>query len=75
MRLCNGTSIKPNVYYCPKCDRAISKERVEKTDRELRARFGIDKLSALRCPVCGTEYIDLERVRKGGEQHVGQAIQ
>jgi len=59
------------VYYCPKCDRTISKERVEKVDRELKARFGVAKLAELRCPVCDTEYIDLERVRKGGEKHVG----
>jgi ssDNA-binding Zn-finger/Zn-ribbon topoisomerase 1 len=63
------------VYYCPKCDKTLSKDRVEKTDRELRSMFGIDKLSALRCPVCGCEYIDLEKVRKGGEGHVGKAVQ
>ncbi|MGQ9588064.1 MAG: hypothetical protein ACUVT7_06780 [Thermoplasmata archaeon] len=60
------------VYYCPKCDRTISKERIEEADRELRARFGVSKLSALRCPVCDAEYIDLDRVKKGGERHVGE---
>ena len=63
------------VYYCPKCDKTISRERVEKADLELRARFGIDELSSLRCPVCDTEYIDLDSVRRGGERHVGQAVQ
>ena len=72
MRLCTGTSIQRTVYYCPKCDRILPKERVEKADEELRTRFGIDKLSSLRCPVCDTEYIDLDKVAKGGEKHVGK---
>jgi ssDNA-binding Zn-finger/Zn-ribbon topoisomerase 1 len=63
------------VYYCPKCDKTLPKDRVEEADRELRARFGIDKLSSMRCPVCGTEYIDLDKVRKGGKEHVGKAVQ
>ena len=61
-----------SVYYCPKCDRSISKERVEQVDRELRSRYGMDRLSSLRCPVCGTDYIDLDKVKKGGEKHVGE---
>ena len=60
------------MYYCPKCDRTIPKERVEEADRELRARFGITKLSSLRCPVRDTEYIDLEKCRQGGAEHVGK---
>jgi rubredoxin len=60
------------MYYCPKCDRTIPKERVEEADRELRSRFGVDSLSQLRCPVCGTEYIDLDRVKSGGEAHIGR---
>jgi ssDNA-binding Zn-finger/Zn-ribbon topoisomerase 1 len=60
------------VYYCPKCDKTISKDRVEKTDMELRERFGIERLSRLRCPVCDTEYIDLDRVVKGGVENVGK---
>lgn len=62
----------PDVYYCPKCDRTIPKERVEQVDRELRERFGVAKLSNLRCPVCDCEYIDLDRVSKEGEAHVGK---
>lgn len=42
-------------------------------DRELRSKFGIDKLSSLRCPVCDTEYMDLDRVKKGGIEHVGKS--
>jgi ssDNA-binding Zn-finger/Zn-ribbon topoisomerase 1 len=61
------------VYYCPKCDRTISKERLEKADAELKQVYGISKLSTLRCPVCDCEYIDLDRVRRGGEEHVGKA--
>ena len=62
-----------DVYYCAKCDRTIPKERVEQVDGELRSRFGIDRLSSLRCPVCDTEYIDLDRVTKGGIEHVGRS--
>lgn len=57
------------MYYCPKCDRKIAKDRVEEADRELRQRFGVTKLSELRCPVCDCEYIDLDKVKQGGEQH------
>lgn len=73
MRLYERTSMRMDVYYCPKCDRTISKERVEQADRELRTKFGIDKLSSLRCPVCDTEYMDLDRVKKGGIEHVGKS--
>lgn len=62
------------MYYCPKCDRKIPKERVEQVDRELRERFGVTKLSELRCPVCGTEYIDLDKVKQGGERHIGEIV-
>lgn len=61
------------MYYCPKCDRTISKERLEQTDRELQAKFGVSKLSERRCPVCDCEYIDLDKVRRGGETRVGEA--
>jgi hypothetical protein len=60
------------VYYCPRCDRAIQKEQLEKADRELQERFGVSKLSELKCPICNCEYIDLDRVEKGGEAHVGK---
>lgn len=68
-----GDAHAETVYYCPKCDRSISKERVEAADAELRERFGKTSLSSLTCPVCGTEYIDLEKVSPGGEEHVGKA--
>lgn len=61
------------VYYCPKCDRTLSKENAEKVDQELKDRFGVDRVSRNRCPVCDTEYIDLEKVQKGGERHVGRS--
>lgn len=61
------SAISNDVYYCPRCDRAIPKERVESADRELKDRFGVDRLSSLRCPVCDCEYIDLDKVVKGGE--------
>ena len=62
-----------DVFYCPRCDRTIPKERIEKADRELKRTYGISNLSDLRCPVCDCEYIDLDKVRKGGEEHVGKA--
>ncbi len=63
------------MYYCPKCDRTIPKERIESVDRELRSKFGISKLSILRCPVCDTEYIDLDKCSKEGVHHVGKSRQ
>jgi hypothetical protein len=68
-----GDAHAESVYYCPKCDRSIPKERVEAADAEIRARFGKASLSNLRCPVCDAEYIDLDEVRPGGEEHVGKA--
>lgn len=65
--------MRQDVYYCPKCDRTIPKGRVEQADMELKSKYGIDKLSSLRCPVCDTEYIDLDKVDKGGIEHVGKS--
>lgn len=72
LRLYYGTAMCENVYYCPRCDKTIPKERVDKTDRELKEKFGVSGLSDLRCPVCDCEYIDLDKVTKGGEEHVGK---
>ncbi|MBN1677264.1 MAG: hypothetical protein JW880_01865 [Candidatus Thermoplasmatota archaeon] len=63
------------MYYCPRCNRSIAKEHVEVADRELRDRFGITKLSSLRCPVCDCEYIDLDKVKEGGRRHADKAKQ
>ena len=60
------------MYYCPRCDRTISKNRVEQADHELREKYGVERLGALRCPVCDAEFIDLDKVAKGGEKHVGE---
>jgi ssDNA-binding Zn-finger/Zn-ribbon topoisomerase 1 len=61
------------MYYCPKCDRTIPKDRIEQADLELRSKYGITKLSSLRCPVCDAEFIDLDRCRQGGSEHVGKS--
>jgi hypothetical protein len=61
-----------DVYYCPKCDRSVSKERLVEIDAELGEKFGMSCLRSMRCPVCETEFIDLERVAPGGEDHVGE---
>lgn len=39
---------------------------------ELREKFGRSCLSSMRCPVCETEFIDLEKVAPGGDRHVGK---
>jgi len=61
-----------SVYYCPKCDRTVSKERMEQIDLELRSKFGKSCAETLRCPVCDTTFIDLDKVAPGGEKHVGR---
>jgi hypothetical protein len=58
------------VYYCPKCDRAVSKERLEAINEELRAKFDKDLMNGLRCPVCETEFIDLDQVHPEGGKHI-----
>jgi predicted RNA-binding Zn-ribbon protein involved in translation (DUF1610 family) len=63
------------VYYCPRCDRTIPKDKAEEISNELVSRFGDTKLASLRCPVCDTSLIDLDKVRKGGEQYVGKTRQ
>jgi hypothetical protein len=60
------------VYYCPKCDRTIPKERLVEIDSELRERFGRSCLPSMSCPVCETGLIDLNNVRPGGERYVGK---
>jgi len=62
-----------DVYYCPKCDRSVSRERLVEIDAELRERFGRCCLPSLICPVCETEFIDLEKVESGGDRHVRDA--
>lgn len=61
-----------DVYYCPRCDRTIPKDRIEHADRELRDRFGVGRLGNLRCPICDSEFIDLDKVAEGGAKHVGE---
>lgn len=63
------------MYYCPKCDRTIPKDKLEERDVELRREFGVSKLSSLRCPVCDAEFIDLDKCREGGAKHVGKTRQ
>ena len=72
MFLCTSSSIHTNVYYCPKCDRTIPKERLEESDSELRARFDKGCMRSMKCPVCDTEFIDLDHVSPGGGRYVGE---
>ena len=73
MCLCTSNPIQSHVYYCPKCDRTIPKERMGEVDAELRERFGKECLTSRKCPVCDTEFIDLDKVEEGGERHVGES--
>ena len=61
------------VYYCPKCDRTIPKERLEEIDADLKERFGKGCIESMKCPVCDTEFIDMDQVQPGGEKHVGES--
>lgn len=72
MCLCTRSSIRTDVYYCPKCDRTVPKGRLVEIDAELRSRFDKGCLGSLKCPVCETEFIDLDHVRPGGEKHIGE---
>ncbi len=65
--------MQKSVYYCPKCDRTVSRERLEQIEADLVGRFGKSCLTTMRCPVCDTDFIDLGDVRPGGEGHVGEA--
>jgi len=67
------TFMQKSVYYCPKCDRTISRERLEQIDADLVEKFGKSCLSTMKCPVCDTDFIDLGTVPPGGESHVGEA--
>ncbi len=49
--------------YCPRCERTISKERIEAINAELKRRFDKDSLEHGNCPVCGTPLIDLSKRR------------
>ena len=60
------------MYYCPKCDRTIPKEKIEERDLELKRKFGVSQLSNLRCPVCDSDFIDLEKCKGGEAKNVGK---
>jgi ssDNA-binding Zn-finger/Zn-ribbon topoisomerase 1 len=51
--------------YCPKCEKTIKKERLAEVNRQLKARFKKDSLEQGQCPVCGTQLLDTEKLRKG----------
>lgn len=71
--LCTDMLMRNTVYYCPKCDRAVSRERLEQIDPELAERFGKSCLYSMKCPVCDTDFIDLDKVPPGGDSHVCKA--
>ena len=65
--------MQKSVYYCPKCDRTVSRERLEEIEADLVEKYGRSCLATMRCPVCDTDFIDLGSVPPGGDQHVGEA--
>lgn len=50
--------------YCPRCDRSIKTDDLEKLNKELKEKFGRDSLEKGDCPVCGTPLIDLSKRRE-----------
>ncbi|NLK25012.1 MAG: hypothetical protein GX307_00325 [Euryarchaeota archaeon] len=51
--------------YCPRCDRTLKRENIERVNEELKSKFDRDSLEHGRCPVCSTQLIDL--AKKGGK--------
>lgn len=54
--------------YCPKCDRSIPKGEVEEKSLMLIKKFGIRSLEEGKCPVCGTDMIDMDDVAELREE-------
>ena len=46
--------------YCPRCDRSLKKDNLERLNEELKKKFNKDALEHGNCPVCGTPLIDVE---------------
>ncbi|MDH7508393.1 MAG: hypothetical protein QHH00_03225 [Methanomassiliicoccales archaeon] len=47
------------MYYCPRCEKGIRKERIDEIDKKLKEMFNLDSLSRKICPVCGCSLIEL----------------
>ncbi|MEM0448352.1 MAG: hypothetical protein QW520_00815 [Methanomassiliicoccales archaeon] len=50
--------------YCPKCNKTIKKEKLEALRKELMERYHRDQLERGLCPVCNTELLDLDKIRR-----------
>ena len=50
--------------YCPRCDRPIKANDLERLNKELKEKFGRDSLEKGNCPVCSTQLIDLSKRRE-----------
>ena len=49
------------MFYCPKCEKRISPDRIAEINRKLKAQFGKSALESGQCPVCSTPLLDLSK--------------
>jgi hypothetical protein len=47
--------------YCPRCDRTLPKDRLERANEALKSQFNKSSLEHGNCPVCDTPLIDLDK--------------
>jgi len=50
--------------YCPRCNRSVPKDKLAERSKELIDRFENTALEEGRCPVCGTDMIDIDEVER-----------
>jgi len=53
-----------SMYYCPRCEKSIKKEKIDEIDKKLKEMFNLDSLSRRICPVCGCPLIEITSKRR-----------